>query len=108
MQGYLLLDIWVFDRLAGKKVFSSRNAATRDELYASLPAFGREVARTVLGRPWSLVSFAPQPADAALYVDGKLAASGASPTLYLAPGPHKIRLSATGYHDVTRSLVAGA
>ncbi len=104
VQGYLLLDIWVFDPLEGKNVFSSRNAATRDELYASLPAFGRELARTVLGRPWSLVSFAPEPPNAALYLDGTLAASGASPTLYLAPGPHELRLSANGYHDVTRSL----
>jgi len=104
VEGYLLLDIWVFDRLAGTNVFSYRNAATRDELYASLPTFGREIARTVLGRPWSLVSFVPDPPDAALYLDGKLAASGASPTLYLAPGPHEIRLSATGYHDVTRGI----
>ncbi len=90
VQGYLLLDIWVFDRLAGTNVFSYRNAATRDELYASLPTFGSEIARTVLGRPWSLVSFVPDPPDAALYLDGKLAASGASPTLYLSPGPHEI------------------
>jgi hypothetical protein len=104
VQGYLLVDIWVFDRLAGTNVFSYRNASTREELYASLPIFGREIARTILGRPWSLVSFVPDPPDASLYLDGKLAASGASPTLYLAPGPHVIRLSATGYHDVTRSL----
>ena len=104
VQGYLLLDIWVYDRLQDRKVFTSRNAATRDELYASLPAFGREVARTVLGRPWSLVSFAPQPPDTALYLDGRLAASGASPTLYLAPGPHEVRLAATGYQDVTRNI----
>ena len=104
VQGYLLLDVWMFDRLAGTKVFSARNAATRDELYASLPSLGREIALTVLGRPWSLVSFVPNPPDAALYLDGRLAASGASPTLYLAPGPHKIRVSATGYHEVTRSI----
>jgi hypothetical protein len=104
VQGYLLLDVWAFDRLKGSKIFSSRNAASRDELYASLSGFGREIARTILGRPWALVQFAPDPPDAALYVDGVLAASGASPALYLVPGRHEIRMSAVGYRDVSRSL----
>ncbi|MGA2381471.1 MAG: PEGA domain-containing protein [Spirochaetia bacterium] len=104
VQGYLLLDVWAFDSLNRARVFSSRNAASREELTASLQGFGREIARTILGRPWSLVAFTPDPPDTALYVDGVLAASGASPALYLSPGPHEIRLSAVGYHDVSRSL----
>ena len=104
VQGYLLLDVWAFDPLAGANVFTARNAASRDELYASVPGLGREIARTVLGRDWALVAFAPDPPETSLYVDGKLAAAGATPVLYLAPGPHDIRLSAPGYTDLTRSI----
>jgi hypothetical protein len=104
VQGYLLLDIWAFDPLKRARVFSSRNAASREELSASLQGFGKEMARTILGRGWSLVAFTPDPPDAALYVDGALAASGASPELYLSPGRHEIRMSAVGYHEVSRSL----
>jgi len=104
VQGYLLLDVWAFDPLAGRKVFSSRNAASRDELYASIPVFAREIARTILGRPWALVAFAPDPPQADLFVDGTLVASGATPVLYLSPGTHDIRLSATGYGDVSHTV----
>ncbi len=103
VQGYLLLDIWAFDPLSRTKVFTARNAASRDELYASIPVFGREIARTILGRPWALVVFAPDPPDASLYVDGVLAASGATPVLYLSPGTHAIRLQAPGYQAVSRT-----
>lgn len=103
VQGYLLLDVWAFDPLTGKDVFTARNAASRDELYASIPVFGREIARTILGRSWAQVAFAPDPPETSLYVDGVLAASGATPVLYLAPGTHDIRLTAPGYRDATRT-----
>jgi hypothetical protein len=105
VQGYLLLDVWAFDALSRSKVFSSRNAATRQELSASLKAFGREIAETILGRAWSLVAFTPDPPGTALYVDSVLAASGASPALYLSPGTHVLRLSAAGYRDVSRGIL---
>jgi len=104
VQGYLLLDVWAFDPLSGANSFAARNAASRDELYASVPAFGREIARTILGRSWAQVAFLPVPPEASLYVDGSLAASGATPVLYLAPGPHEVRLTAPGYHAVTRTM----
>jgi PEGA domain len=104
VQGYLLLDVWAFDALSRFKVFTSRNAATREELSASLQGFGREIARTILGRPWSLVQFMPDPPGTALYVDRSLASSGASPSLYLSPGTHEIRMSAVGYREVTRRV----
>jgi hypothetical protein len=104
VQGYLLLDVWAYDPLKRAQVFTSRNAATRDELAGSLQGFGRQIARTILGRPWSLVAFTPDPPEAALYVDGVLAASGASPALFLSPGTHEIRLSAVGYFEVSRRL----
>ena len=104
VQGYLLLDVWAFDPLYGGNTFTARNAASRDELYSSVPVFGREIARTILGRAWAQVAFAPDPPEASLYVDGSLAASGATPVMYLAPGSHEIRLSAPGYRDVTRTV----
>jgi hypothetical protein len=104
VQGYLVLDVWAFDQLSRSMVFTSRNAARREELSASLQGFGKQIAGTILGRPWSLLAFAPDPPGAALYLDGTLAASGASPALYLSPGAHDIRISAGGYRDVSRRL----
>ncbi len=104
VNGYLLLDVWAYDALKRAQVFSSRNAATREELPGSLQGFGRQVAGVILGRPWSLLAFAPDPPDAALYVDGVLAASGASPALFLAPGTHVIRISAVGFTTATRTV----
>jgi hypothetical protein len=93
-----------FDPLSASMVFTARNAASREELSASLRGFGTQIAGTVLGRAWSLVAFAPSPPDASLYMDGIMAASGASPALYLSPGDHDIRISAGGYRDVSRRL----
>jgi hypothetical protein len=103
-QGYLLLDVWAYDATWGKMVFTYRNAAQRDELYASVGSLGRELASRILGRPWSLVIFSPDPKRAALYVDGILVVTGSSPALYLPPGLHEVTISAPGYAEVTRAV----
>ncbi len=103
-QGYLLLDVWAFDAARGKTVFTSRNAAQRDELYTSVASMGRDLAADILGTPWALVVFSPSPQQASLSVDGKLAVTGGSPALYLSPGPHELRIAAPGYDEVVRSV----
>ena len=104
VQGYLLLDVWAYDALRGQMVYSSRNAAQRDELYASVGSMGRELVSLVLGRAWSRVIFSPDPKGAALYVDGSLIVTGASPALYLLPGFHEVTISASGYGEITRTV----
>ncbi len=104
VQGYLILDVWAYDPLKRAQVFTLRNTAAREEISGTLQGIGRQIARTILGRPWSLVAFSPDPPDAMLYVDGVLVASGASPELFLLPGTHKIKMSAIGYAEVSRSI----
>jgi len=103
VQGYLLLDLWAFDAAQGTIVFSSREAAQGEELYAELPRLGSQLTGTILGRDWSILVFAPDPAEASLFLDGVLVASGASPALYVTPGTREIRISAPGYREVVRS-----
>ena len=105
VQGYLLVNIWMFDAARGNTTRSTRDAAQRDELYASLPPLGKELAGILLGRQWSVVAFAPSPPNASLYVDGVLAASGASPALYLSPGIKEISVSAPGYREEKLTLM---
>jgi hypothetical protein len=104
VQGYLLLDVWAYDAIRAKIVYSWRNAAQRDELYGSVGSLSRELASAILGRAWSLVVFSPTPKQAALFVDGNLVVTGASPGLYLSPGFHDVRISAAGYADSIRQV----
>ena len=109
LQGYLLVNIWVFDAARGSTTRSFREATRRDELYASLPPLGKELAGILLGRQWSVVAYAPSPPNGSLYVDDVLVASGASPALYLSPGIKEIRVSAPGYREekLTLTLTPG-
>ena len=105
VQGYLLLDLWAYSAARQEIVFSARDAARRDDLYAGAPEMGKGIAETILGRPWAMVRFAPNPPNSSLLVDGALVATGASPALYLVPGPHLIRIQAPGHAPVERSVV---
>ncbi len=108
VQGYLLLEVWAFDATRGKIVLSSREAAEREEIYAFMPAVGKELAGIILGREWTQLVFNPDPPGASLYVDDALIASGVSPALYLSPGTRAIRVSAQGYRDESRTVTLEA
>jgi hypothetical protein len=102
VEGYLLVDTWAFDAVRGRVLFSSREAARRDEMYVMVPRWGKDLIGTILGRAWSVVAFDPDPPDSSLYVDGVLTASGASPALYLNPGRRDIKVTAPGYRAVSQ------
>ncbi|MGA2480307.1 MAG: hypothetical protein ABSG63_16280 [Spirochaetia bacterium] len=104
VEGYLLVDTWAYDAARGRVTTSTREAAQRDELYVTVPLWGKDLIATILGRSWSVIAFTPEPPDASLYVDGSLTASGVSPALYLVPGIRELTISASGYRDITRSL----
>jgi hypothetical protein len=108
VQGYLVMDAWAYDAVRGRTVFTAREAAQRDELYAALPTAGKDLAGVILGRPWAKISFSPDPASASLFVDGKLVASGVSPALYLSPGDHDMRVTSPGCVEETRSISLAA
>jgi hypothetical protein len=105
VQGYLLLDLWAYDAALHRIVFTARDAARRDDLYADSVKLGKGLADSILGRPWALVRFAPDPPSATLAIDGVVASSGASPSVYVAPGPHVVLISAAGHASVTRSVL---
>lgn len=104
VEGYILVDAWVYDALRDEKVFTYRDASLREETYASIPGISRKIVGLFLGKPWASISFSTEPPDGSLYVDGKLAATGKTPTVYVPPGSREIRVSAPGYKDVTRTM----
>jgi hypothetical protein len=108
VQGYLVMDAWAYDAAQDKVVFSIREASQRDELYASLPGQGSDLATVILGTEWSRIAFAPEPPSASLYVDGKLVASGSAPSLYLSPGDHDVKITSPGCADETRHIILAA
>ncbi|HEY9595221.1 MAG TPA: PEGA domain-containing protein, partial [Spirochaetia bacterium] len=56
----------------------------------------------------AVVRFAPTPPSATLKVDGATVTAGASPAVYLAPGPHLVEITAMGYASVVRSVLLPA
>ncbi|HVP19267.1 MAG TPA: PEGA domain-containing protein [Spirochaetia bacterium] len=104
VEGYVLLDVWAYDAASATVTLSYRDAARREEVYQSVPAAGRGLTTLFLGKPWASLSFAADPPESSLYIDGKLVATGRTPTLYLSPGTRDIRVSAPGYQDLSRSL----
>ncbi len=108
VEGYVLVDVWAYDAASGSNAFTYRDAALREEVYQSVPAAGRGLTGVFLGRPWSSISFAPDPPESSLFVDGKQVATGRTPTLYLAPGSRDVRVSAPGYKDLTETVTLEA
>jgi hypothetical protein len=104
VQGYLVMDAWAYDAAMDRIVFTAREAAQRDELYASLPDSGRDLARVILGKKWAKIAFSPDPPSASLYIDGNLLASGVSPALYISPGEHEVQVTSPGCFDQTQSI----
>jgi len=89
-------------------VFTAREAAQRDEVYASLPEAGGDLARVILGKRWAKIAFSPDPPSASLYVDGHLLASGVAPALYVGPGEHEVQVTSPGCVDETRTIALEA
>ena len=87
VEGYILLDAWAYDALRAEMVFTSRDANLREEIYASLPGFGRQLSGLFLGRPWASIAFAPDPPDSSLFIDDKLVATGKTPSCISLRGP---------------------
>ena len=63
VQGYLLLDLWAYSAARQQIIFSTRDAARRDDLYAAAPGMGKGITEEILGRPWAMVRFVPQPPE---------------------------------------------
>ncbi len=101
VQGYLLVDVWAYDAHQDQMVFSYREAAPRDEIYSYMPAIARQLIGVLLGHPWSVLAFQPDPPGSILYVDGQLVSSGRAQALYLEPGTRDLRVSSPGYQDDT-------
>ncbi|HTP60255.1 MAG TPA: PEGA domain-containing protein, partial [Spirochaetia bacterium] len=104
IEGYVLMDVWAYDANAKAVVISYQDAARRDEIYNTVPNAGADLTGLFLGRPWATLSFTPDPPESQLTVNGRLAATGQTPVLYLEPGTVDIKVTAPGYRDLTRTL----
>ena len=104
VDSYILLDIWAYDAARGRVVYTWRDAGGREGLYASLDGVANGLTGAILGRPWSVLSLAPDPVEAAVSVDGGPTSSGGPRELFLSPGAHEIRASAAGHRDLVRTV----
>ena len=71
VEGYLLVDIWAFDAIRGRVRLSPparRLVGTR--CTHGPPLRGKDLIGAILGRPWSLVAFDPDPPDSSLTSTG--------------------------------------
>ena len=104
VQGYVLLEVWAYDATSNSVTVSFTDAEPRDGVYQSVPAAGRELTSFFIGKPWATLSFTADPPESSLFINGKLAATGRTPVLYLAPGTLDITVSAPGYRDLTQTM----
>lgn len=110
VQGFLRLDIRAWHAERAGPVFSWIEAGTRDELYLSLPSAADGLVGPVLGMSWAMIVLKTQPPVAEVAVDGEVVSRGGPRELYLSPGRHEVRVSASGHREEVRQvdLAAGA
>jgi hypothetical protein len=104
VQGYVIVDTWVYEAAGDRIIVSQREAAQREDLYGDLADMAVLLTGAIVGRPWTVVAFAPTPPQSSLAVDGTLVSSGSAPALYLVPGDRTITIAAPGYTPVTRTV----
>jgi hypothetical protein len=97
VQGYILIDLWAYASASEQVVYTFRDAAQPEGIYASLTEAAKGLIGVMLGREWSSLTLVPDPLDSMVTIDGTSMGAGRIQTAYLTPGSHTIVVSAPGY-----------
>ena len=104
VESYVLVDLWAFEPAREAVVFSFRDAASPEGIYASLDEAVKGLIGVILGKEWSSLSVVPDPPESVISIDGKSMGAGRVQSAYLAPGERIVRVTAPGYAEETRTV----
>jgi len=104
IQDFLYLEIHLLHAQLEEQVFSYSDAATPAELYERVDELVAQMASILWGRDWSSLRVESDPAGASVWIDGSFRGRAPLEIPYLLPGKRELRVQATGYEDVLRTI----
>ncbi len=105
VQGYLYWRVACYSVLLDRELFASEQVSAPEAVAAAAESAVGGLAEALLGRPWSALTVVPQPADAAVRVDGKAQGGGTVTLPFLDPGPHHVEVSYEGYQTYDETVL---
>ncbi len=105
---FFYVEAHALDTAAGRTVLTVRDVLPRGGVMEALGPLTDELARLLIGQPWSVLTIDPSPAEAAVYVDGAYAGTGFTELSYQPLGPHRVRAAAPGHRPVERTVMLTA
>ena len=89
-------------------VLTVRDVLPRAGVGEALAPLADALARLLLGEPWAVLTVEPDPAHAAVYVDGTFAGTGVTELPYQTLGPHQVRVTAHRHQPLARTVALTA
>jgi hypothetical protein len=97
VQGYLYLEINVFDRISEKNIFTYKEGGSREDLYGYFSDAIKEITSVLLGRAWSSLVVNAEPNNAYIKINDSFMGLGSIDLPYLEPGALKIEVTSPGF-----------
>jgi hypothetical protein len=97
VQGFLYLEINVFDRVLEKNIFTYKEGGSREDLYNYFADAEKELTTVLLGREWAALLVDTVPQNAYIKVNEDFKGLGTVDLKFLEPGKVKIDVSSPGY-----------
>jgi hypothetical protein len=104
IRGYLYCELYLFDRVQEKNIFSFREAGEPQEIFSSLERSLPALLTTLWGRPWSELLVDVDPSFSFIKVNGKLLGMGTVESRALEPGEIRLEIEAPGYKPLKETI----
>jgi hypothetical protein len=104
IQGYIYLEVSFFDAALGEEVFFYSDSVLPTELYGISDELTGELASILWGRAWASLRVDTEPPSASVWLDDSFQGRTPLEIPYLIPGSRELRVQASGYQSVVRSI----
>jgi len=104
IQGYIYFEVNFFDAALGENVFSYSDAVLPTQLYEISDDLTGELASILWGRDWASLRVDTEPKGASVWIDGSFQGRAPLEIPYLIPGSRELKVQASGYQSVVRSI----
>ena len=105
---FFYLEITGLATAGAQAVLTVRDVLPRAGVGEALAPLADALARLLVGEPWAVLTVEPDPAHAAVYVDGTFAGTGVTELPYQTFGPHQVRVTAPRHQPRERTVALTA